>query len=487
MMYTDPDFSTIYAHAANPGGSPRVNDTAGQVAATAGKVAGATDGKGGPESFTGDAAEVGKVLAGLATDAAISTAVWADLKKAADAWKSAAPKAEEMNGAEKAVTDAQAASTDAIAKADAAPDDKELADAAEKAGQEVIDAKKTLIDLQRKRKAANKSLLEAIGRAIAKAKKITGATVPGKDGDTGRSTPGGGTGNGTSSGTSTQSTGSGAPSSKPGGTPAAAPGVAKPAGTPAETTTATPTSTPDPGIASLLSSLNQQQPQQAQPAATQQATPAATVPQQNQQGQPGQNKKTDGAIDVDDLIREGALPASAAVSALGLSSPSPSTTSAATPTSTVQQASTTLRPEFKPASLAAAAAQNPVTSGTSATGLTTSQGNTEVSGRADPPRTATSPSPGTHTSGATETTQRAGDTQQQGRPAAGAGMPMSPGIMGAPGGAAPASRSGDGENRPGVVRYQDGEIGRHGEEALREATPGGTIAQNRPDRDKPAA
>ncbi|MEX3770602.1 hypothetical protein ABFW14_27235, partial [Mycolicibacterium fortuitum] len=173
MNYSDPDLAFIYDRAAKAGSSPRITDTAGQVSGTSSKVAGATDGKG-PERLTGDASEIGKALAGLATDAAIATDIWGDLKKAADAWNANAPKAAEMTAAEKAVTDAQAKAKTAREAADTAPDDKELADAAEKAGQAVIDAKNALIDLQRKRKAAVKALLGAISRAIAKAKRITG-------------------------------------------------------------------------------------------------------------------------------------------------------------------------------------------------------------------------------------------------------------------------------------------------------------------------
>ncbi|WP_157931148.1 hypothetical protein [Mycobacteroides abscessus] len=61
-------------------------------------------------------------------------------------------------------------------------------------------------------------------------------------------------------------------------------------------------------------------------------------------------------------------------------------------------------------------------------------------------------------------------------------MPMSPGIMGAPGGAAPASRQGgDGERERGVASNSDplGLLHERGD-----AVDGGTIAQN---RDKPAA
>ncbi len=137
-------------------------------------------------------------------------------------------------------------------------------------------------------------------------------------------------------------------------------------------------------------------------------------------------------------------------------------------------------PEFKPPSLAAAAVQNPVTSGQSATNLTTQS---DVAGRPQgTERTAYTDSPKTSTSAAhTDTAQQQG-TQQTARPVTGGGMPMSPGIMGAPGGAAPASRQGgDGERERGVASNSDplGLLHERGD-----AVDGGTIAQN---RDKPAA
>lgn len=416
-----------------------------------------------PSDATAATVDAENAARDAATAAAIKEQAVRILKAAAAAWRKNAPKKMDFDAAEKELADAR----------------KQMADASEASGdtsaasKRVEDALAQLRKITAERKAADEALDRELEKAAAAMKRITGDKDRTQhDGDgTGVTLPGQSTGNGRSSGEVGTGTAPGA--AKPG---SGTPGAAKPAGTPAETTTSTPTSKPDPGIASLLSTLGQQS--AAQPNAAQQATPAAAAPQQNQQRQQGQNKKTPGVIDVDDLIREGALPASAAVSALGLGgSPSPSS-SAPTPTPAAQQASTTLRPDFKPASLAAAAAQNPVTSGQSATGLTTPS---DVGGRSTPTPGAFD-SPRTSTSAAhTDTAQQQG-TQQQGRPTTGTGMPVMP--MTPMTGGAPAPRSGDGENRPGVVRYQDGEIGRHGEEALKEATPGGTIAQN---RDNPAA
>lgn len=482
MNYSDPDLAFIYDRAAKASSSPRITDTAGQVSGTSSKVAGATDGKG-PERLTGDASEIGKALAGLATDAAIATDVWGDLKKAADAWNANAPKAAEMNAAEKAVTDAQAACDKANEAADAAPDDKDLAKKADDAGEALVKAKQALIDLQRKRKAANKALLEAISRAIAKAKRITGGqTKVTGDGTTGVTLPGQSTGTG--SGTGTQSTGSGtpaartaSPTAKPSGTPAATPSSNAPSTTTSSTSGLTPTE-----AAALLTAAQGQQNQQAQQAAQQPTAQMPTmpqVPQQNQQQAAADAKRKEAEANDRTALEAAGLGGLVT----GIGSPS-STTSSPSPTPAAQQAGTVLRgPEFKPPSLSGAtAAQNPVTSGQSAANLTTPS---DVAGRPQgTERTAfNQPAPGTHTSGAAESaSQRAGETQQQGRPVTGGGMPMAPGMMGAPGGAAPASRqAGDGDRERGVASNSD-PLGLMHERG--DAVDGGTIAQN---RDKPAA
>lgn len=488
MTYTDPDLSTIRSRAAGKGSAARVNDTAGQVSGTTGKVTGATDG-GGPEKFTGDASEVGKTLSALATDAAISTEIWGDLNKAADAWTANAPKAEEMNAADKAVSDAQAACTAANEKADAAPDDKDLQKAADDAGDALIKAKEHLIDLQRKRKAANKALLEAIGRAITKAKRITGGQTPFSRG-TGKEVPGTGTGSGTGAGTGAPA---GTPAATPGGTPAAAP---KPTGTPAATPASTPTSTSSSkgsgldsseaaAIAALAGQQNQQQPQAQQAAQSMPTMPTVGQPTGQQQdgkdkGKTGEHSlATDGIFGTDDVARVTGQTPSAVLSSFGNtpSTPAPTPAPAAQPT-------TALRPEFKPAPLTATA-QNPVTSGNSATGLVTSQGNTEVSGRAEPTRTAFSPTPGgpaTSTSGAhgTETGQQNQGAQQR---QTGAGMPgVMPPPVGGVGAPTSGGRQGDGEANRIIGRGPNGERLLGDQEAVGEAVPGGTIAQNKPDR-----
>lgn len=490
MTYTDPDFSTIYSRAAGTGSSARVNDTAGQVSGTSGKLVGATGGKG-PDKLSGDAVTIGQTLSALATDAAISKDVWDDLKKSADAWKASAPTAEVMNTAEKAVTDAQAACDKANEAADAAPDDKDLAKKADDAGEALVKAKQALIDLQRKRKAANKALLEAISRAIAKAKRITGGqTKVTGDGTTGVTLPGQSTGTG--SGTGTQSTGSGtpaartaSPTAKPGGTPAATPSAEKPTTSTSSTSGLTPTETA--ALVAAAQGQQNQQPQQAQQAAQQPTAQMPTmpqVPQQNQQAQQTATEKAKREAEANDRTALEAAGLGGLVTGIG--SPSPSSSAPSTPAPTAQNSTVLRGPDAKIAGVGLGGApavntQNPVTSGQSATGLTTPS---DVGGRSTPTPGAFDSTKTTTSAAHAETaSQRPGETQQ-GRPVTGGGMPMAPGMMGAPGAPAPAARSGDGENRPGVVRYQDGEVGRHGEDALKEATPGGTIAQN---RDKPTA
>ncbi|NOR99702.1 hypothetical protein [Mycobacteroides abscessus] len=480
MTYTDPDFGIIYDRAAKAGSSARINDTSGQVSATSSKVAGATDG-GGPEKLTGDAVTIGQTLSALATDAAIAKHIWDDLKRAADAWKAAAPKADVMDAAEKAVTDAQAASTTANEKADAAPDDENLQKAADDAGAALVKAKQALIDLQRKRKAANKALLEAISRAIGKAKRMTGSRT---QHGTGKEMPNTGSGTGSGTGSPAARTGSGTPAAKPAGAPAATPSAEKPT----TSTSSANSSGIDPATLAAAAALTQQnqQPQQAAQQPTAQMPTMPTVPQQaNQQ----QNKGATAEKPLGDKLAEAALgeTPSAVLASLG-NIPSPSSSTPSTSPPAVQQHVTELRPPGTPiagTNLGGTPAVNTQvshTTGNSATGLTTQS---DVAGRPQGTENKPfTPAPGTSTSGAHGTGTAPGQgTQQQttgARPMG--GMPMMPGMMGAPAAAAPASRQGgDGERTRGVASTSDplGLLVERGD-----AVDGGTIAQN---RDKPAA
>lgn len=482
MPWTDPDFSAIYAHAAATGGAARIGDVQSQVGATAGKLSGAADGSQ-PENLAADASEVGKILSALATDAALTTSIWGDLKKAADAWKAAAPKAEELNQAEKDVADAVAASTAATEKADAPGATKEDQDAADKAGAAAIAAKQKLIDLKRRREEANRTFREAVGRAITKAKGITGWEKA--------DTPGGsrGYGTGTTAGKPAE-TGTGA--GTPAGTPAAktpnatTPSVKTPgAATPSASTPETKTSSGTPDPSALLSAFSKQNQQpQAQQAAAQPQV-AAQVPQPatqpQQQGKDGKHSlASDGIIGEDDVARlTGEAGAAGAVGAAGLGA---ALTNAGSPASsgpsTQYRPAGTQFPGTTTGGTPVQAAPSPTT-GTSTTGLHTAS---DVSGRSEAPRTAFTATP----AGA-ETKLSAGDpVNQTGTRPAGTGtggMPMSPGMMGAPLGAgAPSQARGkNGEERNLVAAYRDEQqYLLHGGDTISESVPGGTIAQNRP-------
>lgn len=488
MTWTDPDFGPIYSRAAAKGDAARVTDAQSQVSATAGKLAGAADGSQ-PEKLAADASEVGKTLSSLATDAALTTSIWGDLKAAADAWKAAAPKAEELNAAEKAVTDAVAASTTANEKADAAGATQADHDAADKAGDAAIAAKNKLIELKRKRTEANKAFREAVGRAIAKAKGITCWEKA--------DAPSGGYGNGKGkpeTGPTTGTAGSGAPAGKPtttgSGTPAAtpgakAPGTTAPTGTTPETKTSGTTTDPS----ALLSALSRQsqQPQQAQgtPAATQPAAAAQQQPQAQQGKQDGKgNEKhslaTDGVLGDEDIARltgeAGAAGAGLGIGAAGLGA---SLANAGNGITTQYRAPGTPIQGTAPGGTPATPAPAPTT-GTSRTDLVTNAGNTEVGGRSDAPRTAFSePAAQTKLSSADPTgLNPKGTTAAAGNPMGGMNPMMHP--LSAPAPTQARGKNSDGD-RDKITTY--GENGLlHGADTLAEAVPGGTICQNRPGR-----
>lgn len=422
------------------------------------------------------------------------------LKKAAAAWKKDAPKKAELDAAEKAVEDAKTAVAAAQKAEDEATSDaaKALAsNAVNAANTSLQKAIKDLAALKAKRKSADEAYERERKKAVAKLNALTKGKVSDE-------APATGTGAGT--GASTQSTGSGAPggapAAKPGGTPGGTPaGTPKPTGTPAATAPSSTTSTNGSGkdsdvstaaLAAALAGQNQnQQPQQA--AATPQTTPAATQPQQNQ-GDKGKGKDDPSKTLQDEAERNSA----AILNAAGISNPTTAVTGAGStpspaPVPVANTNGTTLRgPDAKIAGVGlngapAVNTQAPTTSGSSQTGLHTTS---DVTGRSTPAPTAFSPNPAgaeTKTAGAAgNSAQQAAVQQQAGQ--RGAGMPMMP-MVPPLGGGAPAGGGsrGDGEAKPGIPRYAPGEVGRHGEEEISRAVPGGTIAQNKPDRDKPAA
>ncbi|WP_157625843.1 hypothetical protein [Mycobacterium sp. 155] len=525
--YTDPDFSDVDS-LPDPSTSPKLSTEleglAGAIKDTAGGVAATTAGNT-PEAVQGALAEVQQATRDAATNAAVAEAAIKILKDAKATWDKNAPKATDLQTAD----DAQDTACKALAAAQKAEDDareayaalqqesnvtdnmriaakKKLNDAVAdtKAKKKDFDAKwKAFLDLKQKRKDADDAYEAQRKLAAEKIKDLKGSKTAdvGGDGTTGVPLPGQSTGSGNGSGS-----GTGAPAAPHSGTPAAkAPGTAAP--TPAGKTpgTAAPSAgTPDtktsgsgidPSTLALASLLSQGQGQQQQPQQQQAATPTAaqqqpqqaTQPQQNQPGKgDGKNEKKDGAIDVDDLIRSGALPATATASVLGLGGGG-SSSSVDAPVAAAPAAgpSTVLRPAGTPITgtgIGGAPAVNtqvPPTSGTSQTGLHTSS---DVSGRSTPTATAFSPTPAgaeTKTSaagaGGAGGGQSAAAQQAAGKPA----MPQMPMVphMGGVGGGAGGGHGKDGDGKK-IETYRS--EGYHGEDTVREAVRGGTIAQNRP-------
>lgn len=482
MANEDKDLSSIDAMPdpdAQPTAPAQGDAVATAIQNTAVGIGTASDGKA-PEAVAADAAAAATAVRNLAADAVVIGDAVRILKKAAAEWRKNAPKKKELDDAQKAVDDAKKA----LATAQQAEDDS-LSDSAKALAKQQVKTASDALDkavlnlqtLQKKRKDADEAFDREHKKAVAKLKGLNRAThdgdspvVPGAG--TGTQSTGAGTGSGSPS---ARTAGSGTPAAKPGGTPAATPGSGKPAETP---TTSTPTSKPDPGIASLLSSLNQQnqqQPQQTQAAQPATAQPTAVAPQAAQQsGQQGQNKKQEGVIDTEDIARELGETPGTIVAGLGGTHSSTSSSSSPSPTPAVQQNTTALRPDFKPASLAAAAAQNPVTSGQSATGLTTPS---DVGGRSTPTAGAFD-SPKTTTSAAhADAAQQQNSQQQTGRPM-GSGMPgmmpLAPGAAG-PSYGSPATKDKDGK----VIAYGGNpqSLILNGWPALEDSVQGGTICR----------
>lgn len=496
----DPDFSGVDA-LPDPNAAPKLSTEldalATAIQATATGVNGDAGGKT-PDEVVAAANAAANATRDAATNAATAEAAIKILKDAKAAWVKDAPKKAELDKAEKRVTDAGTALAAAQKAYDEAKDDtakalvKPVLDSAVAEQQAAILALQTM---KNKRKAADEAYETARKKAAKKMDELTASDSSTGSGETGTQSGGTGVGTGTSS---TQSAGT--PAAKPSGTPTGTPkpttgtptAQAPTTGKPSDTTgKSSDTNAKD--LATLLASA-QQQNQQGQ--GQQQAQPAAaTQPQQGQQ-QPQSDKdndkkgdpngKTPSAIDVDDLIREGALPANAAVATLsgvGAGNPSPSPAPvASSPTTTFRPAGTQL-PGVGLGGTPAVNTQNPITSGNSQTGLHTAS---DVSGRSTPPASAFSPTPsGTETkaSGAT------GNADQQGTPltqrGTGTGMPMTP-MVPPMGGATPSAGGtgkGSGDTDPTKILRRLSEEQRllTGQDTLGEAIRGGTIAQNRPE------
>lgn len=498
----DPDFSSVDA-LPDPSAAPKLStelDTLATAIQTTATGIGTDAGGRTPDDVVAAASAAANATRDAATNAATVEAAIKLLKDAVAAWKKDAPKKKELDTAEKAVEDAKTAVAAAQKTYDEATTDaaKTLASTAvNTANTSLLKAIKDLAALKAKRKSADEAYERERAKAAAKMKTLKGGNWTPHGGGTGKEVPG--TGAASSTGTDTQSTGTGSPAAKPAGTPS---GTPKPTtGTPAAQTPTTgkPSDTTGKGadaetaaLAAALAGQQQNQQPQTQQAAT---TPQASTPQQAQQPQSDKDKekgkddpngKTTGAIDVDDLIREGALPASAAAATLtGVGGGNPISTLAPV----ASTPSTTFRPAGTPISgvgLGGAPAVNqqaPATSGTSATGLHTAS---DVSGRSTPAASAFSPTPAgaeTKTSGAT------GNAAQQGTPltqrGAGSGMPampMSPMMGGTAPTAGGTGKGSDGADPSKILRRLSEEQKLlTGQDTLGEAVRGGTIAQNRPE------
>ncbi|WP_078321702.1 hypothetical protein [Mycobacteroides chelonae] len=482
MANEDKDLSSIDAMPdpdAKPTPAAQGDAVATAIQTTAVGIGTDLDGKT-PEDVAADAAAAGTTTRDLAATAVTVADAVRILKKAAAEWRKNAPKKADFDAAEKELADAR----------------KQMSDAAEASGdtsaasKRVEDALAHLRKITAERKAADDAFDREWKKAVAKLKTLKGAETD-QDGDS----PGA-PGKPATPGTQSTGSGNGTPAAKPGsGTPA---GIPKPTGTPAATPpSSTPTSTNGKdtdlntalAAAALAGQGQNQQPQQA--ATTPQATPAATQPQQQNQGDKDKGKDDPNKTLQDEAERNSA----AFLSAAGITNPttagpitSPSPTPA--PVANTNGNNTVLRgPDAKITGTGlngapAVNTQAPATSGTSQTGLTTQS---EVSGRPqgteNKPFGPTPAGAETKTSGATgNTAQSQAAAQQQAQ--RGAGMPMMP--MVPPMGGAPAGggggRHGDDDPTKILGRGPNGERLLGDQEALKEAVPGGTIAQNKPDR-----
>lgn len=531
----DPDFS---ASDSLPGDdAPKISEaveatTSKDVPAAVGKIAATNQGDG-VRAAAGDAAEIasaGRVMGG---NAAIAQEAARQVKAAEATWKKDAPTAKEISDAEKALADAKkqlgeaqtaedaardkynAASTamdnattaaDVLGKSKqmtAAKKDLDAAVEVTKKAQEAVNKARDHVQmLKARRKAANEALTAARKRIAALLgtvnRTVCGKGVDAREGGTGRGsgrpgtvnmpgytekyTPGAGPGAGTARGIGVGKTMPSMPTtpSKPTET-----GTGRNGGAPDATSQA---------LAQLLHGQQQQQPQ-ATAAAPQQA--AATQPQQATQPQPEQ-KKDDGkkngkdALDVDDVERALKAPDNEGVINALLGGGSPLSSSAPVQATGPQSAPSgqygySPRPGVQPlgttgggAPLNATGTQQ-VTTGESKAGLTTPA---DTTGRPEQPRTAVNDGLKTTTSAATNTAAEQ-QTQQQNQRTGGAPMGGVP-MHGMPGGGGGSGGGSQRKESDPVLKngYQEGGM-THGQKAVGEATPGGTICRNTPTDPKP--
>lgn len=469
MAYPDdPDFTpadTLATEmaAADPKLSVKLEDLATAIGIATTSITEAASGDT-PTAAVESATKAKQSIADSAGNAVIVETAAAQLKSAADTWRSSAPLKADIDAAEQAVTDAQ----------------QELMDMADIGAanmstyrDKVTNAQTAWTTMKADRKTADeayemsrKQVVDSLGQLKAAAD----GTQDGTDTGDGTDIPGDDTTTGTGDDTTTPGT---APPSTTGAPSTAAPTATKPTGTPTET--AGSDELTDSESDALINALTNSQQQSGQPAASTPAasgsSPAAATPT----AQPAslsdaekdkKNQKTDPITtsDIEQALGLGAgglatvgLGAGAAgLNAVGKVSPeSPRSAPVATQT------------PIAPTELAA-------TSGSSVSGLSTAS---DVSGRSTPAATAfTPPAAATNTSGATG--NQTGASPLNGRGAGGMGHPMMP-PMGVPQGAAAAPTSRGANTKDGEAKKITTYDPNFGGETIADAVRGGTIAQNR--------
>ena len=400
---------------------------------------------GGLDRLLGDLT-VHRQRADRGADLAVVAATGAtDARRGVSAWASAAPAWSEVLAERKAVADAEQAQRTLPAGATDA-DAKAVAD-------RVAEAKRRLADVEHRRRSANSVLVGALGRA---AGKLPSAKVPKADGG-GRAIPG--------APLPTPPRGEKMPAYPGPPGPGLPPRNAPPAAPPS-TNVASGTSPSTDALAQVLAAASKpavaaqmpmQQMPQAMPAMQMPAMPQVTAQPQPAPSRDRKRKDALTADDIDDLLDKPDAPATPGLAA----------------TATV----TPPRPAPAGAAPAPAAPAPTGPAGFSADGLVAKA---DTSGRPTPPAGAFA-APATSLSGSHIASQAAPGAAPGAAPATnpGTGAPMGP-MGGMPGGG--AGGGGGSGSRPPVLKHQGLD---HGQSAMDEAVPGGTIAQRKDDPPPP--
>ena len=420
----------------------------------------------------GELSDIRKSLATAATDAAKAAAAFQAMKAAWDTWKANAPRHAELVAAEDAVTKARA---DLIAHSHAkiGPDSHvglyRMA---------LKHAEAHLRDLITRRESADEALEAALEQAKTQllgkqeeGKTYSGSpnTPPAPPPAAAVPTPPAAPAPGPSAPAPGASPGNDAPAPAPAAPGGELPSTATPPAP--ETSPSAGTGSADPSTAAALAALLGQQQQQPQAAQGQpQGMPAMPtmpqVPMAQQKPDPaltGNDAANNDLVDLLNSIAPAPVP-------VPMSSLSGTTPSVAVPSLAVPETITPATPWNTPGALSALPPLNPVTTGTSLTGLTT---DTNVTGRADGATARSATSPASHLSASSGAASA--NSAAQPHAAMGAGMPMMPmggPMMGGPGG-------GNAKRDTVKATLTSDQAQLLGLEAVAEAVPGGTIAQKK--------